>query len=673
MQRPTMQQEPTQQQQYEEQQCEEQHGIRKPIPFRNSVLHFCTLVIALCSLVPFYAFGQAASSTRPRSPIADSLEKVLARELPDTVRVNVLVDLARALWASNLQVSRKYATDALTIANLIDYKKGRANALNTIGVTYYYQGWYDIALGYHKQALEIRKGINDTAGIGHSTNNIGIIYLGQRKHREALNYLFEALEIYKTVKLRSSTAAAYNNIGTIYRREKQLDSAALMHRAALDVLKGANNRTGEALSYNSMGGVMEDLGVYDDALRFQREAFRLYEAVTNHKGMINALTGEASALYKLKRYSEALAQINRAIDLATSMNSRPELRDCYELLSSIEESIGNIQGALHHYKRYEALKDSLLSEESNSKTAEFSAQYDTERKAKQIELLTAQREREQVQRNLLLTIILASFIAVALVYGRYRTKRRSEAALQHANALLQEKNSLLTEARSTVESLLLNVLPKPIAERMQIGERRIAENFSNVTVLFADIVDFTQLASDLPPEELVALLDAIFSDFDALAERHSLEKIKTIGDAYMAVCGIPEPHPDHCLNVALFALDLLRIIERYTIHTNTTTPLQVRIGIHTGSVVAGVIGKKKFSYDLWGETVNIASRLESHGMPGKIHCSEEVYEILNNSCIFEKCGETALKGNIRLTTYFLHSVKTEQKQIAETHHTSVIP
>ncbi|MCU0424026.1 MAG: tetratricopeptide repeat protein [Candidatus Kapabacteria bacterium] len=611
----------------------------------------------------FLSFHFPALSQKPalplRPPSADSLEKILAQSLPDTVRVKILIELARALWATNLQESRKYATDALTIANLMDYKKGRANALNTIGVTYYYQGWYDIALGYHKQALEIRKSINDTSGIGHSTNNIGIIYLGQRKNREALNYLFEALEIYKTVKLRSSIAVAYNNIGTIYRREKKLDSAALMHRAALDVLKGANNLTGEALSYNSMGGVMEDLGVYDDALRFQREAYKLYSDVTNHKGMVNALTGEASALFKLKRYPEALTQIRTALDLASSMNSRPELRDCYELLARIEEGIGNFSGALQNYKRYEALKDSLLSEEASSRTAEFSAQYDSERKAKQIELLTAQRKGQQIQRNLLITIIFASFIAVGLVYVRYRTKQRSEAALQDANVQLQEKNALITEARSTVEALLLNVLPKPIAERMQAGERRIAENFSDVTVLFADIVDFTHLAAGLPPEELVAFLDAIFSDFDALAERHNLEKIKTIGDAYMAVCGIPEPNPHHCLNVALFALDMLRVIERYNIHPEATSPLQVRIGIHTGSVVAGVIGKKKFSYDLWGDTVNIASRLESHGQAGAILCSSEVYDILKESCIFEQCGETALKGNITLTTYFLRSVKQQ--------------
>jgi class 3 adenylate cyclase len=617
---------------------------------------------ALLHLSPNLFAEQQKPLPRIQSPLADSLEQVLSGTLADSVRVNVLVELARARWASNIEESRQNAFAALAIAERLYYQKGTANALNTIGVTYYYQGWYDIALGYHQRSLAIRKSINDTAGIGHSTNNIGLIYMGQRKHEESLTYLFEALQIYKTLGLKSSTAAAYNNIGTIYRRQKKLDSATAMHEAALKTLEGTNNRSGIALCYNSLGGVLEDGGSYQEALNYQQRALALYEEIQNHKGIVNSLYSSASILAKMKHHAEALQNLHRALDLAAAMNSRPELRDCYELLSQIEESIGNIHGALFTYKRFEALKDSLVSEEAAARSAEFNAKYDTERKAKQIELLTAQREGQSVQRHFLLALVVASLMAVALFYTRYRIKRKSETALQNANTQLQEKNDLLTQARAIAETLLLNVLPKPIASRMQAGEHRIAEHFSDVTVLFADIVDFTQLAAGLHPEELVSLLDAIFTDFDALAEKYNLEKIKTIGDAYMAVCGIPEPNPQHCVNVARFALDMMRVIEKYSIH-NTSQPLEpnkclrLRIGIHTGSVVAGVIGKKKFSYDLWGDTVNIASRLESHGIAGEIHCSEEVYEMLQETCIFDKRGETELKGSITMTTYFLRGFK----------------
>lgn len=638
-------------------------------PSRNLVVGRLLVLLALFSLfacaseVPSSLFAQERSPLpRIKSPIADSLEKLLTTNLSDSARVDILVELARALWANKLEDSRRIAFEALTLAERLGYQKGIANSFNTIGVTYYYQGWYDIALGYHQKSLAIRKSLNDTAGIGHSTNNIGLIYMGQRKHEESLTYLLEALHIYKTLNRTPSIAAAYNNIGTIYRRQKRLDSAAKMHEEAIKTLEGKNNRAGMALSYNSLGGVLEDAGSFSEALRLQEQALKLYEEIPNHKGIVNSLYASASVLAKMKRFPEALTNLRRAIDIATAMDSRPELRDCLELLSQIEESIGNIQGALFNFKRFEALKDSLISEEAAARSAEFNAKYDTERKAKQIELLTAQRQRQSVERNLLLALVTASLMAVGLFYTRYRIKRKSETALQNANAQLQEKNDLLSQARSIAETLLLNVLPKPIARRMQAGELRIAEHFSDVTVLFADIVDFTQLASDLHPEELVSLLDAIFSDFDALAERYNLEKIKTIGDAYMAVCGIPEPNPQHCLNVVRFALDMLRVIEKYSIHGAPQLPtsenhLRLRIGIHTGAVVAGVIGKKKFSYDLWGDTVNIASRLESHGVAGEIHCSQEVYEMLQESCIFEMRGETELKGSITMTTYFLRGFK----------------
>ena len=630
---------------------------------RLAVLLALFSLFAIASEVPSSLFAQERSPLpRIKSPIADSLEKLLTTNLSDSARVDVIVELARALWANKLEDSRRIAFEALTLAERLGYQKGIANSFNTIGVTYYYQGWYDIALGYHQKSLAIRKSLNDTAGIGHSTNNIGLIYMGQRKHEESLTYLLEALHIYKTLNRTPSIAAAYNNIGTIYRRQKRLDSAAKMHEEAIKTLEGKNNRAGMALSYNSLGGVLEDAGSFSEALRLQEQALKLYEEIPNHKGIVNSLYASASVLAKMKRFPEALTNLRRAIDIATAMDSRPELRDCLELLSQIEESIGNIQGALFNYKRFEALKDSLISEEAAARSAEFNAKYDTERKAKQIELLTAQRQRQSVERNLLLALVTASLMAVGLFYTRYRIKRKSETALQNANAQLQEKNDLLSQARSIAETLLLNVLPKPIARRMQAGELRIAEHFSDVTVLFADIVDFTQLASGLHPEELVSLLDAIFTDFDALAERYNLEKIKTIGDAYMAVCGIPEPNPQHCLNVVRFALDMLRVIEKYSIHGAPQLPtsdnhLRLRIGIHTGAVVAGVIGKKKFSYDLWGDTVNIASRLESHGVAGEIHCSQEVYEMLQESCIFEMRGETELKGSITMTTYFLRGFK----------------
>jgi class 3 adenylate cyclase len=209
---------------------------------------------------------------------------------------------------------------------------------------------------------------------------------------------------------------------------------------------------------------------------------------------------------------------------------------------------------------------------------------------------------------------------------------------------------LIEHARARSERLLLNVLPEPIARRLKASERYIADRFPEVTVLFGDIVGFTPLSQTLSPEELVAALDGVFSAFDDLAERHGLEKIKTIGDAYMVVGGLPLPRDDHAEAVAEMALEMQRVLAR---HPFAGAALAMRIGIHTGPAVAGVIGKRKFSYDIWGDTVNTASRMESHGIAGGIQVSEATYQRLSARYELEPRGAVQIKGKGEMTTYLL--------------------
>lgn len=213
---------------------------------------------------------------------------------------------------------------------------------------------------------------------------------------------------------------------------------------------------------------------------------------------------------------------------------------------------------------------------------------------------------------------------------------------------LADKHKMLQLEQEKSERLLLNILPKPVADRLKQSPEAIAEHFEEVTVLFADIVGFTALSARIRPEELVNMLNEIFSLFDHLAERHGLEKIKTIGDAYMAVAGLPMPRPDHAAAVAEMALDIRRQISAVA-----GGALQVRMGIHTGPVVAGVIGKKKFSYDLWGDTVNTASRMESHGIVGGIQVTAETYQRLGTAYQFEERGPITVKGKGEMLTYLL--------------------
>jgi PAS domain S-box-containing protein len=253
--------------------------------------------------------------------------------------------------------------------------------------------------------------------------------------------------------------------------------------------------------------------------------------------------------------------------------------------------------------------------------------------------------------------------SVIWISENIRTVRDANGALLYyegsVSDITERKHSevALRQARKRAELLLLNILPQPIAERLKRGERTLAESFEDVTVMFADLVDFTKFSAQTSPTELVELLNVIFSRFDRLAEQHRIEKIKTIGDAYMVVAGLPTPRPDNARAIAEMALDMQDSIAQ--LNTELGKYFRLRIGIHSGPVVAGVIGIKKFSYDLWGDTVNIASRMESQGLPGSIQVSTTTYERLRGSYLFEERSPIQVKGKGEMITYLLIGRKLE--------------
>lgn len=233
--------------------------------------------------------------------------------------------------------------------------------------------------------------------------------------------------------------------------------------------------------------------------------------------------------------------------------------------------------------------------------------------------------------------------AVATQLGALIKRKQAEAALR-----LQQEQT---------ERLLLNILPKPIADRLQKEQKLIADHFDEVSVLFADLVGFTEFSSHKTPTQLVEILNEIFSEFDRLSELHGLEKIKTIGDAYMVVGGLPTPREDHALAIALLALEMQASLKRFNLKTGEN--FQLRIGIHSGSVVAGIIGISKFSYDLWGDTVNVASRMESNGSPGKIQVTAVTYKALKEQFVFEEREPISVKGKGKMLTYWLIESQSE--------------
>ena len=219
---------------------------------------------------------------------------------------------------------------------------------------------------------------------------------------------------------------------------------------------------------------------------------------------------------------------------------------------------------------------------------------------------------------------------------------------------INQKNTayeLLAVEREKSENLLLNILPREIAERLKNESGIIADRFEGVTILFADMVDFTPMSAEMEPEEMVGLLNEVFSHFDSLVEKHDLEKIKTVGDAYMVAAGVPRPRRDHAEIIATLALEMRSYVTSRS--PVAGKPLGFRIGIDSGSVIAGVIGHKKFQYDMWGDVVNTASRMESHGEGGKIQITQQTYQLLKNGFVCEGRGKVMVKGKGEMDTWYL--------------------
>ncbi len=272
-------------------------------------------------------------------------------------------------------------------------------------------------------------------------------------------------------------------------------------------------------------------------------------------------------------------------------------------------------------------------------------------------ILLTQSQYSLIEHSSLQSVVfLLIFFAV---YGGYILEKYSRTEFVN--------RKIIDEERQKSEQLLLNILPQTIAEELKKQPGIIANKHKKTTILFADIVGFTGYSSKMSPEELVKVLNAVFSIFDYKVEEYGLEKIKTIGDAYMVASGVPDGRRDHAENIADFAIDIEKKLKDF--NRKSGYSIELRIGIHAGDLVAGVIGVKKFSYDVWGETVNIASRMESQGVPGEIQVSEDFYELLKETYEFERRGTVEIKGKGPMITYFLRGkrVPAAQQRALDSH------
>ncbi len=600
---------------------------------------------------------------RQGSLVIDSLRTLLVSTEGDS-RIRVLRALGWEYRKFDLLPSFDYALQSVELARTLNSKE-LAASLNILGIAYRNITNLPKALETFFEALKFAQADNNLREQGYAYNNIGDVYRLQGNYEWALENIGKARVVFEQMNYQEGIGYCFMRLGEIAEARQRIEEAFQYHTRAFDVRRAIRDTTQMFVSLVRIGAIHQAERRFPQALDCYARALNFMEQSGATSDVASTLARIASAEYDMGKFTEAASTAKRGLMLAQKTRTKIDIQELTFVLWRSYAALGDYKSAFEYQTLYQATRDSISNEEGVKKTAALQIRYEIERK--QDELERAEKDSRIIKWSLAGGLVMA-LVMLGILVNRYRVKQQANAEIlrqqtilteqareiELANSALQEKNYLIEAERELSERLLLNVLPSSIAARLMAGEKLIADRFSNVTVLFADIAGFTQFSRENSPEELVALLDTIFSEFDTIAENNHLEKIKTIGDCYMLVGGLPEPSQDHTLRVAQAAKTMQQAVEY--LNEKNQTNIAMRIGMHCGEVVAGVIGKKQFSYDLWGDTVNTASRMESHGKAGKIHCTEEVYQALKEQCVFEERGQIEIKGKGMMRTWFLEGV-----------------
>ena len=589
---------------------------------------------------------------------ADSLQQSLMRATEDSNRVKLLNALAWEYRGIQTLRALEYGQQAAKMAEELGMTAERIRSYNYIGVIYRNVSNYPQAMSFYLKALELAEKEHNEQEIAYSYNNIGNLYQIQRQYPLSLENTLKALASFQRLGDKRGAAYAHLRLGEVYEKQGMREQAIENYQESMRLRQELGDKEGLITPLNGIANIHRQKKEYASALTNYHQSIAIERELKHKKGFASSLLGAATVYSEMGEISNALRYAHEALQAAESADAMREVKDALKVLYEAHSKQGDFQEAFVWQQKFVRLKDSLDNDETNKQISLLRTEYEAEKREAEIKMLNDTKKLQNLILNGLMggVLLLIGLMIILLRFNRQR---------QEANKKLKQQNKEVEYERERSERLLLNVLPAVIAQRIKNGETTIAETFNEATVLFADLVGFTQISERSSAADIVNLLDAIFSDFDALAEKYDLEKIKTIGDAYMVVSGIPLATEDHAERIARFGLDMMSIMGKYSMansESEQTKALQIRVGIQTGPVVAGVIGKKKFSYDLWGDTVNIASRMESHGEAGKIHVTEQVYHLLYTKPLakeqtprfsFQERGEIVVKGKGTMKTYFL--------------------
>ena len=614
---------------------------------------------------------------------ADSLFRVLERSKEDSLKVNTLLSLAATYYRSNPDSAILYAEQAISLAVKIQFTRGLAYAYKGRGMGFYFQGKYAEALNDWEISLDYFRKINDLLGVSNMLNNLGAVYYNYGENNTSITYYLESLKVSEKIGDSLRIVTALVNIGAVYYSKEATHDLALEYYSkalpmsedlgdfdaigtsavnmgqiyldkdddvkahyfftkALNAYKRSENGN-VSYALMSLGRVYALRKDYISAINYQQEAYDLAESNNSKLEMAQAMLSMADTYDQMEEVQLSLASYQRAQELSSEIGASYVLKDSYNGMALTYAKVPDYQNAYKYQLLYNEIKDTLYNSEMDQKVKDFKLIYEIEKQQGQIDLLTKDQElanlaigRQKMQRNAVaITGALILLMAIGLL-NRYRFIRKTKRIIEH------EKD------RS--DQLLLNVLPAETAEELKERGSATPKHYDMVTVLFTDFKGFTRIAEKLTPAALVAELDYCFHAFDMIIDKHKIEKIKTIGDAYMCAGGIPVANTTNPADVVRAGLEIREFMDQLRVEKEARGEdcWELRIGIHTGQVVAGVVGKNKFAYDIWGDAVNLASRMESSGIPGKVNISGNTYELIKDKfrCTFRGQIQAKNKGEI---------------------------
>ncbi len=623
------------------------------------------------TLLVLFIAGLTCLTAQDRQHSIDSLRSALKSARHDTVQANLIVQICRQMTESSPDSSIIYGQQALAPMNSTVYKKQIAQAY--FEITALNRGARNklLLLEMAQKTMALRRDLNDQEDLAASWKQIALIYSDQGNYPESLKSYFRAVKIIESTTNYKLTSNIYSNIGTIFQRQGNYQEALNYHSLAVTIGQRCNDTLMKAYTINNLGETyrltgnytkalelfqqaIAIIGDYDDswkgyflnnlgdtykfleqypqALESNFAALRLQEKHNDRYGILNSRYNLGGVYLRMKRYKEAHHYLQDALALATTDHNFEILRDSHHLLSEVNRVTGKYADALEHYTIYISMRDSTMNSDKSRQITQLQMENEFSQKES---LAKAEQEKkdaiQQLVRNGLITGIAAVFL-FAVVFFRQRNN--------------------IKKGKSQSDNLLLNILPAEVAEELKAKGTADAKLFDNVTVLFTDFKSFTTVSEQLSPQELVNELHACFKAFDEICTKNSIEKIKTIGDAYLAVCGLPLADEKHAENVVHAALEIREFMANRSKELGAKT-FEIRIGINSGSVVAGIVGVKKFAYDIWGDTVNTAARMEQHSEAGKINISETTHALVKDQFTCDYRGEIDAKNKGKLTMYFV--------------------